>query len=216
MIIGGEDHKTGQADDAHQRHARLETWARARFPMIQSIESKWGGQCMETHRRPRLHRPQPARQGKRLRRDGRLRHGDHPRHAGRHPAHRPHPRVDNPWAAIYDPSRKTVAAAGNFVKENANVAAQYTDWLTPGEVKSVDEIEPGCGAVLRQGLSKVAAYRDDHGKLHKVSAVCPHLDCIVHWNSAETSWDCPCHGSRFDHTGKVLNGPANSDLKPVK
>jgi Rieske Fe-S protein len=59
----------------------------------------------------------------------------------------------------------------------------------------------------------IAAYRDSKGGLHEMSAVCNHLGCIVHWNAAETTWDCPCHGSRFDRFGKVINGPANRDLE---
>jgi Rieske Fe-S protein len=93
-----------------------------------------------------------------------------------------------------------------------NVVAQYVDWLTPGDVKSVDEIPAGHGAVMRKGLKKLAVYRDRDGRPHERSAVCPHLGCIVTWNGVEQTWDCPCHGSRFDPYGKVLNGPANSDL----
>jgi Rieske Fe-S protein len=70
--------------------------------------------------------------------------------------------------------------------------------------------------VLRRGLTKIAVYRDKQGKLHERSAVCPHLGGIVHWNAAETTWDCPCHGSRFDPLGKAINGPTNSDLAPVE
>ena len=66
--------------------------------------------------------------------------------------------------------------------------------------------------MLRRGLTKVAVYRDEKGELHECSAVCPHLGCIVHWNATEKTWDCPCHGSRFDKLGKVINGPANRDL----
>lgn len=95
-------------------------------------------------------------------------------------------------------------------------AGQYLDWLTPGEVGSVREIEPECGAVLRRGMRKIAAYRDADGKVHEISAVCPHLGCIVHWNNAEHTWDCPCHGSRFDAEGKVLNGPSNVDLEKAE
>jgi Rieske Fe-S protein len=121
----------------------------------------------------------------------------------------------NPWATLYDPSRKTVLAADEFAKENLNVAKQYTSWLTSGDVSDVEEIEPGTGAVVRHGLSKVAVYRDSRGGLHERSAVCPHLGCIVAWNGTEKSWDCPCHGSRFDPHGRLLNGPANSDLALV-
>ena len=118
----------------------------------------------------------------------------------------------NPWATLYDPSRRTVTAAGQFAKENLNVAKQYTSWVTGGDVSRVEEIEPGTGAIVRHGLRKIAVYRDSGGGLHERSAVCPHLGCIVTWNDTEKSWDCPCHGSRFDPRGRLLNGPANSDL----
>jgi Rieske Fe-S protein len=87
--------------------------------------------------------------------------------------------------------------------------------LTPGEVDSVDEIGNCAGAIVRSGLSKVAVYRDEDGVVHGMSAVCPHLGCIVMWDAAEKTWDCPCHGSRFDAVGSVINGPANRDLSPA-
>lgn len=93
---------------------------------------------------------------------------------------------------------------------------EYASWVTPAEVSDVEEIRPGTGAIVRSGLSRVAAYRDPSGNLHERSAVCTHLGCIVAWNAAESSWDCPCHGSRFDPEGKVLNGPAITPLAPAK
>ena len=105
-----------------------------------------------------------------------------------------------------------MGAGSELAKENANAGAQYADWITRGEVGSVDEIPARQGAVLRKGLTKLAVYRDQHGGLHTRSAVCPHLGCIVRWNAVETSWDCPCHGSRFDPYGTVINGPANQGL----
>lgn len=123
----------------------------------------------------------------------------------------------NTWAELYDPTRRMVefGIAGDVVRETVNVAAQFTDYLKGGEVMTADEIAPGEGAVLQEGVSKVAAYRDEAGALHKHSAVCTHMGCIVAWNSAEKSWDCPCHGSRFDADGRVINGPANHDLPPA-
>jgi Rieske Fe-S protein len=97
-----------------------------------------------------------------------------------------------------------------------NVATQFAAWVTPGDVNSVDDVKPGSGAIVRRGLSKVAAFRDDAGVLHELSAVCPHLGCIVQWNHQEHSWDCPCHGSRFDCHGHVTSGPANVDLETVE
>ncbi len=122
---------------------------------------------------------------------------------------------DNEWATLYEPSRKTLRAIKEFAKENLNVAAQFADLVTPGDVDSVDEIKPGSGAIIRRGLLKVAAYRDDEGVLHERSAICRHLGCVVNWNSLENSWDCPCHGSRYDAYGKIIQGPANSDLPQV-
>jgi len=87
------------------------------------------------------------------------------------------------------------------------------DFLSPGAKE--DDIPRGEGRVIRRGLQKIAAYRDESGTLHCSSALCTHLKCVVGWNSAEKSWDCPCHGSRFDPKGKVLNGPAIDDLEQV-
>jgi Rieske Fe-S protein len=84
--------------------------------------------------------------------------------------------------------------------------------VLPGEISSLDELKPGEGGLYREGAQKLAAYRDETGKLHLHSASCTHLGCIVHWNSTEKCWDCPCHGSQFAATGEVLNGPA---IKPL-
>ena len=94
-------------------------------------------------------------------------------------------------------------------------SAPYADWLRPGEVHSLDEIPRGQGRVIRRGLHLVAAYCDDAGECHLRSATCPHLRGAVHWNAGEKTWDCPCHGSRFDAYGRLLNGPAASDLSPI-
>jgi Rieske Fe-S protein len=122
----------------------------------------------------------------------------------------------NPWETVYDPSRVSLRAGGEYAKENLNVAAQYTDLLTGGEIDSADEVAAGSGALLRRGLTKVAVYRDDAGALHEFSAICRHLGCVVAWNDKEKSWDCPCHGSRYDPAdGHILNGPAIEGLSPA-
>ena len=121
----------------------------------------------------------------------------------------------NAWAELYDPSRVRVRATPEFAQENANVVAQYAEWVTGGDVESVENIPLNSGAVVREGMSKIAVYRDAQGAYHAHSAVCTHLGCIVSWNSTEQTWDCPCHGSRFNKHGKVVNGPAVSDLAPA-
>ncbi len=122
---------------------------------------------------------------------------------------------DNPWADVYDPARKATHGVSEFIKEQANTLSQYRDWLTGGEVDSVHQIGNQEGAILREGSRKIAVYRDQDGWLHAHSAKCTHLGCVVSWNSAEKSWDCPCHGSRFDLNGEVLHGPAMHALEPV-
>lgn len=215
LLVGGEDHKTGQAGDEVERFDRLAAWARKRFPVVRNFESRWSGEVMETI-------------------DGLA-------FIGRNPMDEPNVFIatgdcgmgmthgtiagmllrdliqgrPNPWAQLYDPSRKTVRAAGEFVRENANMLAQYGDWLTGGDLGSADELAPGQGAVVRRGSLRVAAYRDDRGRLHERSAVCTHLGCMVAWNQAERTWDCPCHGSRFAVDGQVLHGPAITGLAEV-
>ena len=90
------------------------------------------------------------------------------------------------------------------------------DLPTPGEVSSEDAIPPGSGGVVRHGLSKVAVYRDETGRLFRLSAVCSHLNCIVHWNAAEQSWDCPCHGSRYSRFRKGDQRAGNQGLGTAK
>ena len=214
LIVGGEDHKAGQAQDAEARYERLEAWMRRHFP-AGGVEFRWSGQVMETQ-------------------DGLA-------FIGRNPLDAPNIYVatgdsgmgithgtiagilicdlvagrQNRWTELYDPSRIRTGAVREFVKENLNVAAQYASWVTGGEVSSVGEIAPNTGAVIREGLTKVAVFRDEAGELHRRSAVCPHLGCIVAWNPAASTWDCPCHGSRFDPYGTVVNGPASKDLGQV-
>jgi glycine/D-amino acid oxidase-like deaminating enzyme/nitrite reductase/ring-hydroxylating ferredoxin subunit len=215
LIVGGEDHKSGQAEDFEQRFAKLERWTHDHFPFVGDVTDRWSGQVME-----------PV---------------DGVAYIGRNPGDKnvyvvtgdsgngiTHgtiagilivdliARRENPWTKLYDPSRKTLkpVVVADYIAENANVAAQMRDYVTPGET-SAEKINAGEGALLREGVKKIAVYRDENGALHKFSAVCPHLKCIVRWDDAEKTWDCPCHGSRFDALGRVLNGPAISDLEPV-
>jgi glycine/D-amino acid oxidase-like deaminating enzyme/nitrite reductase/ring-hydroxylating ferredoxin subunit len=215
LLIGGEDHKAGQVADQANRWDHLEAWARERFPMMGSVEYQWSGMVMETI-------------------DGLA-------FIGRNPMDKDNVYIvtgdsgmglthgtiagmllpdlisgrENPWSAIYEPTRKPVwgMAWKEFITENANVAKEMTkDWLGGGDVSSIDDIPRGEGAIMRRGVMKVAVYRDGRGTIHEHSAVCPHLGCIVHWNGAEKTWDCPCHGSRFNPKGEFIAGPANSPL----
>ncbi len=212
LIVGGEDHKSGQADDIAERHSRLEAWARARFPSMGGVTHQWGGQVMEPVDGLAFIGRNPLDADNVYTVTGDSGNGmTHGTIAGMLITDLIQGR-DNPWASLYDPGRITLRASMEFAKENANVAAQYADWMTAGDVESTDAIARDSGAVVRSGAMKVAIYRDASGALHERSAVCPHLGCIVAWNPAEKTWDCPCHGSRFDKFGEVINGPANAGL----
>jgi glycine/D-amino acid oxidase-like deaminating enzyme/nitrite reductase/ring-hydroxylating ferredoxin subunit len=215
LIVGGEDHKTGQAVDTDERFVRLEAWTRERFPMVERVDYRWSGQVIE-----------PV---------------DYMAYIGKNPGGDEHIWIatgdsgngmthgtiagiilnelvqgrKHQWSRLYDPSRVRLRATPEFVKENVNVAEQYKDWFTGSETASVAAIKPGEGAILGRGRGKIAVYRDERGDIHGLSAVCTHLYCIVRWNDTERTWDCPCHGSRFDPYGKVINGPAIVGLSPV-
>ncbi len=214
LLIGGEDHKTGQFPENDAPFMRLESWGRDNFPMLGRVRYRWSGQVQE-----------PA--------DGLA-------FIGRVPTDQPgvfvvtgdsgmgltHGTIagllitdliagrKNPWEQLYDPARKMLNM--EFFRENVNTLTQYKDLLTGSELGSTDEIPPGQGAVMRDGLTKLAVYRDPAGKIHRHSAICTHLQCVVQWNPVEKSWDCPCHGSRFDPMGKVIMGPAISNLPAAK
>jgi Rieske Fe-S protein len=216
LIVGGEDHKTGQVHDQAERYGRLEAWARERFLVMGEVVFRWSGQVMETIDGLAFIGRNPLDKDNVF-----IVTGD----SGMGMTHGTLAGIlltdliqgrDNPWAKVYDPARKTLRAALEFTRENINVVRQYAGWVTRGEVSSVDEVKPGTGALLRRGLTKVAVYRDEEGKVHEYSAVCTHLGCLVEWNDAEKTWDCPCHGSRFDRHGAVINGPAIRGLPVVK
>ncbi len=213
VIIGGEDHKTGQDDNASEHFDVLEGWARSLFPEIEEIEYRWSGQIMETV-------------------DGLAFIGRDPGHAqnvfvatGDSGMGMTHGTIagmlisdlikgqDNPWTELYDPSRKPLRAAMTYLRENVNAVAQYTDYARAPDMTPAD-VPVGEGAVLRKDGSLVATYKDENGQIYECSAVCPHLKAIVRWNNAEKTWDCPAHGSRFRPSGRVINGPANQDLPP--
>jgi glycine/D-amino acid oxidase-like deaminating enzyme/nitrite reductase/ring-hydroxylating ferredoxin subunit len=216
LIVGGEDHKTGQADDADQRFRHLEEWTRQRFPMISNIDFRWSGQIMEPVDYLSFIGKNPGTDKHIFIATGDSGNGiTHGTIAGMLLTDLILGRR-NPWSKLYDPSRITLRATGGFLKENLNVAGQYADWATSGDVDSYDQIAPGTGAVIRHGMTKIAVYRDDQGNVHERSAVCTHLYCIVDWNAAERTWDCPCHGSRFDPYGAVVNGPAITSLPEVR
>jgi glycine/D-amino acid oxidase-like deaminating enzyme/nitrite reductase/ring-hydroxylating ferredoxin subunit len=214
LIVGGEDHKTGQADDT-DRFKRLEAWARARFPMGGVVTFRWSGQIMEPTDGLAFIGRNPGDMNTYVVSGDSGNGMTHGMIAGILLCDLIQGR-ENAWTTLYDPSRISLLATSEFVKENLNVAAQFGDYASAGDVDEVERITPGTGAIVRDGLKKLAVYRDIRGQLHTYSPVCPHLGCLVNWNNVEHSWDCPCHGSRFDSFGKILNGPAQRGLESAE
>jgi len=215
LIVGGEDHKAAHESDADERFMALESWMRERFIAAGEVEFRWSGQVMETQDGLAFIGRNPMDAGNVYVATGDSGMGmTHGTIAGMLLTDLIQSRP-NPWADLYDPSRVRAGAAGEFLKENLDVAAQFTSYITPGEISSLDELLPNSGAVIREGLKKIAVFRDEAGEVHRRSATCTHLGCIVGWNPAASTWDCPCHGSRFDKYGVVVNGPASKDLGPA-
>ena len=215
MLVGGEHHRPGEEPDTYKPYALLEEFARERFGATE-ITHRWSTQDnFSIDGVPYV---------------GRLtRSSDHAYVAtgfggwglsngtlaamlltdeilGR----------PNEWAWLYDAKRlKPQVSAKSFVEENLKAGKHFVgDRLSPPGGDEED-LQPGEGTVVREGVQHVALYKDEAGALHRLSAVCTHLGCIVGWNPAEKSWDCPCHGSRFATDGEVIQGPAVDPLGPA-
>jgi len=120
------------------------------------------------------------------------------------------------WSEAFDPGRNVAQHVREFIGEDITVLKNFAEYLTAGEIKSIGQLRPGEGAVFRSGMKKIAACRNASGALHLRSATCTHMGCVVHWNSLEQCWDCPCHGSQFAPDGTPLNGPAVAPLAEVQ
>ena len=216
VIAGGEDHPTGDDPQPAHRWDALEDWTRRRFPVAE-VAQRWAGQVMEPIDALAFIGRNPGDENVYVA-TGDSGHGmTHGLIAGMLIPDLIAGR-DHPWASLYDPGRVTLRAAKGFARAGLAMTKHYAEWVTgaEGQVESAEEIAPGAGAILRRKGAPVAVYRDAGGSVHERSAVCTHLGCIVHWNAAETCWDCPCHGSRFGPTGEVVHGPATAPLAAVE
>lgn len=215
IMVGGEDHKTGQSEDA-SAYARLQAWTREHFPGEYHFSHAWSGQIIEPVDGLAFIGRDPGRSNVFIATGDSGNGITHGVIAGLVISDLVLGR-DNPWADLYAPDRIPVRAGGGWLAENSNVAVQYLDWLKSDGVASALSLPPGEGAVLRDGRHRIAVYRDGNGEISAFSARCPHLGCVVRWSPQEKSWDCPCHGSRFDaKTGAILNGPADAPLSSIE
>jgi glycine/D-amino acid oxidase-like deaminating enzyme/nitrite reductase/ring-hydroxylating ferredoxin subunit len=214
LIFGGEDHKTGQEADTEACYRRLEQRLTELIPGVE-LTHRWSGQVIETP-------------------DGLPyigRSAEHQYSATGYSGNgltfgtlaammiadailgRP-----NPWAELFDPNRMALGRGlWEYIKENADYPYyMIRDRFAGAEGRSLRAVRRGQGKIIERDGAKVAAYRDPPGALTLRSATCTHMGCLVGWNPAERTWDCPCHGSRFKPDGQVISGPAESPLSEVE
>ncbi|HST29940.1 MAG TPA: FAD-dependent oxidoreductase [Chthoniobacterales bacterium] len=212
-VFGGDDHKTGQVTDTEKCYAQLVPKLKKIAPDAE-IDHRWSGQVIMTND----DLPYIGQNA-----DGQfiatgycgngITFGTVASMMARDWAIG----AKNPWTDLFDVNRKLLKlGAWDYLIENKDYPYyMIKDRLARAEADSVRELKPGHGAIVKSGGKKVAAYRDKKGEVRKVSAICTHMGCLVHWNSAEETWDCPCHGSRFKSTGEVIAGPAEDPLAPA-
>ena len=214
VILGGEDHKTGQAANTTECFEKLEATARKVLPGI-DITHHWSGQVVETNDGLPYIGESAEKQfvatgyagngmtfgtlAAMMARDATLQR-------------------TNPWRELFDIGRTKVrGGAWNYLKENVDYPYyMIRDRFAGAEGQSLRTVRRGEGKIVDVNGNRVAAWRAEDGSLTRLSPVCTHMGCLVGWNPAEKSWDCPCHGSRFTPTGAVLAGPAETPLEKVK
>jgi Rieske Fe-S protein len=217
MIVGGEDHKTAHEENTNACFTRLESYVRQYYD-IDRVAFRWSSQYFEPN--------------------------DGIPYIGQLPGHGSNMFVatgyggngitysgvaaltltdllvtgKSKYADLFNPSRiKPVAGFVNFVKESADVVQQFIGGMFSREkLDELSELVPGEGRIVKYEGKSLALYKDDNGMLHAVNPACTHIKCTIGWNSAEKSWDCPCHGSRFSVDGEVLTAPARKDLEVIK
>jgi len=213
VIFGGEDHKTGQAQDTNSCYDRLEERLKALVPGV-TLTHRWSGQVIETpDGLPYIGKSaehQYSATG----------YGGNGLTLGTLAAMIMSDAIlerSNPWAELFEPNRKAVTRGlWEYIKENADYPYyMIRDRFAGADVSALREVRRGEGRIVERDGAKVAAYRDMAGGVTLRSATCPHMGCVVAWNTAERTWDCPCHGSRFTPTGEVISGPAEAPLPPA-
>jgi glycine/D-amino acid oxidase-like deaminating enzyme/nitrite reductase/ring-hydroxylating ferredoxin subunit len=214
VIFGGEDHKTGQQEDTAACYRRLDERLSAIVPHVE-VTHRWSGQVIETP-------------------DGLPYIGQSAEHQYAATGYAGNGLTfgtlagiviadailerSNPWAELFDPGRKALTRGlWNYVKENIDYPYYIVrDRFAGAEGQSLRAVKRGQGKIIERNGAKVAAYRDQAGAVTLRSAICTHMGCVVGWNTAERTWDCPCHGSRFRPTGDVISGPAEAPLAEVE
>lgn len=212
VIFGGEDHKTGQGEAKDTCFNKVLTRLRKIVPEAE-IENRWSGQVIETNDGFPFIGENADRQ---FIATGFCGNGMTFGTVSAMMARDWATGAQNPWTKLFSPDRKVTGEIWDYLRENKDYPYYLIkDRLARPEADSVRELERNAGMIVKSKEGKIAAYRDSDGNVHKCSAVCTHMGCIVRWNDAEKTWDCPCHGSRFKPTGEVMAGPAELPLPAV-
>lgn len=215
LIVGGQDHQVGSFHAVKvDPFAALESWTRERFPELRDVAYRWSGQVFEPADHLAYIGAEPLVRGRYLAAGDSGNGMTHGTLAGLIVRDLILER-GSPYASLYDPTRRSLRSAGAVLREHLGSLKRMARYLAPGDVASAADLGPGEGAVFGKPAPK-AVYRDEDGRLHARTAICPHLKCVVAWNPVEKSFDCPCHGSRFTAFGKVVCGPSNADLEEVE
>ena len=213
LVYGGEDHKTGQNKKTQKAYVRLLARLKKIIPTA-NIDHRWSGQVICTpDGLPYI----GENAEKQFVATGYCGNGMTFGTVAAIMARDWSTGRKNPWTELFSVDRKKIkGAAWNYLRENKDYPYyMIKDRLARAEADSVRELKPGEGMIVGRRRKKAAAFRDQSGNIHRLSPVCTHLGCLVRWNSAESTWDCPCHGSRFKPTGEVIAGPAEEPLSPV-
>ncbi len=211
-ILGGKDHKTGQADNPTERLRSLEKLLRTLISDVQ-VTHRWSGQVIETNDGlPYIGENAPRQFVSTGFAGNGMTFGTLAAMMARDWV----TGQSNPWTKLFDVGRTRIKAGGwDYLKENSDYPYyMLKDHLRFADREGMEGVRPGEGKILNIDGERVAVSRDDAGNLAAVSSTCTHMGCLVHWNSLEKTWDCPCHGSRFKATGEVLAGPAETALEP--
>jgi Rieske Fe-S protein len=212
LILGGEDHKTAQKTDTAACFQRLERILRAMVPDSPIVERRWSGQVIESvDGLPYIGEVGGGQFVATGFAGNGMTYGTLAGMMARDAA----TGAKNPWRELFAVERKTLSATWDYLRENSD----YPFYMVKGHLAGAGDaakLSPGEGKIVRVDGHKAAAFCDDDGAMHLHSAICPHLGCVVAWNEAERTWDCPCHGSGFAATGEVMNGPAEKRLENLK
>ena len=216
LIVGGEDHKTAHTDNTNAAFAKLESHIRTHFN-VKAITNRWSSQYFEPADGLPYIGHLPGEPGRILVATGYGGNGMTYSTAAARVLSDIVLNKENPHIKLFDPNRiKPIAGFTNFVKENVDVARQLiTGFFTKEKIDALADIAPGEGKIVQVEGHTLALYKDETGQVHTINPRCTHLKCSVVWNLSEKSWDCPCHGARYDANGKVLTGPADRDLEQI-